>query len=211
MIPTPIAQQFDVDAGCSLLTFSGKREHATEPSTGRYHVRGGIRWPNLSVDGILDGFAVVCGQELDTGRIYVFEEKPFSTVENIYKDDGNLEYEGLSSWLNLMWTRYYCNTFYDNEWPEARKVFHLQVLRSHNITPKPRMPEVFWREDGEPLSRMWELGQAHKLIFGKDGKVHNAVRMVTADVGRRPSSAVWSLLCCLTGILRCPSKSKRAS
>ena len=102
-----------------------------------FYMRGGVCWP----EGEANGFAVMGGQQINNGRVYVFEEMEFATVDDIIQD-GQIRYHGLASWLNRAWSRYFAKLYFWNQPQDLHDRFRFQVYRSSSIEPKPALIEA---------------------------------------------------------------------
>ena len=116
-------------------TYNSKRETSTLyfkdfDDSREFYMRGGVCWP----EGDAEGFAIMGGQQINNGHVYVFEQIEFATVDDIIQD-GQIRYHGLASWLNRAWSKYFARLYFWNQPQDLHDRFRLQVYRSSSIQP----------------------------------------------------------------------------
>lgn len=176
--------------GVSVLEFPPE---SSAPS-GRYYMRGGICWPDYSQPG----YAVIVGRHLATSVLWVLDERRFAVVDHILRDDGGIEYEGIAPWVVGMWSRYYCDHYYDHQHGETRRKYLLQVLRSPAIQPKPHFAEVEWDDPGQPLHSIHEADALGRLKYRASGELFAAMQQHAADNEIIPP-ALHAAMCAVAG------------
>lgn len=137
--------------GTVLLEFSGG--HA-----GAYVVRGGVCWPVPSpvVPGAFVGYLVVCGREVlpdRVGRVYVFDESPFSILENAV-EHGRITHGGAISVMQRWRGQYGVTTYFQNQETDVCARYQRALKLSENVQPKPRMVSVSWGNRPYPLTAL---------------------------------------------------------
>lgn len=190
----PRAVKWDVDKRVSLLVFG---ENAVAPS-GRYLMRGGICFPMMTESGGLQGFAVMCGLNMRTGKVYVFEEKPFKVIDHVINDN-ILELEGLSSWFPDIWKLYFADHFFYHQNYVSAKKYRTKIYRSDMINPKPAMIQTEWRDDDQAMHTVFEKDLQNELLYEEDGEVHMQMKMFTAGT-EKILPALHALSCALNGM-----------
>ena len=174
--------------------------------SGDYWLRGGICWPGLQPRGMdhgLRGFAVMCGQLLETKVIYVFRQADFWTVDPVLGGDNALPTQGLAVWLNHSWADLFADTYFWHQPQETHRKYLLQILRSPMVQPKPHFIEVDWSKLEQAHPTLWETLQAQRLKFSTESELHRQLRQFQAQTYETPP-AVYALCCCLMGYDRYP-------
>ena len=189
-------------------------------SGGEYWMRGGIAWPvGTSKSGILNvqGYAVLCGVHVETGKITVFEDTDFNTIETRLVNDEEGKYremnKGISSWLNENWNRYFARSYWWHDRGLTHKGYRRQIReaeRRRTIAVRLMFHEALWQDDGTPEQVLFCLANEGRIIMPQD--LLQAIR--TADV--RPgyvSVQKQAVMCALVGIAQKPWKEpkKRAA
>jgi len=197
----PFLAHFNTERQTSALYFN---EGSPIPE-GHYYMRGGICFP-VPVDGSISGYAVMCGRNLVSNVIYVFEEREFFTIDHVIDGEkGGIKLKGLSTWFNDCWTRYYADTFYFHQDHETCQKYRLQVVRSPMIANKPHFVEIKWSDDNQAMHTVFEKDILQQLKYSKDGKVYQQLQEYNADQdGVYP--ALHSLKCALSGYDRYPAR-----
>jgi len=124
-------------------TFNQRRETSTLyfkdfDDSREFYLRGGVCWP----EGDADGFAIMGGQQINNGHVYVFEQIEFATIDDIRDKEQGIKYHGLTSWLNRCWSKYFARLYFWNQPQDLHDRFRLQVYRSSSIQPKPAFIEA---------------------------------------------------------------------
>lgn len=161
---------------------------------GEYYVRGGICWPELD-----DGYALMGAQNISDGKVYIFEETSFFTVENVIGPGQTFERLGLSYFFNNWRDEYFCTNYFYCQDEDHHKKFYLQILRCPMVPePKPYFFEV-------PFSEHFiiEYYQLKKLIFDEDSELYNQLEIWKNDNKER-LPAVHALGCLLAGYTKYP-------
>ncbi len=199
MIKKPINVEFNRVRQTSILSFR-------DGSDGEYRMRGGVCWPiTIERGGVSDveGYILMSGQNVDTRKITVFEQKKFVVIDHILRPDRSIEYEGLSPWFNRCWSKYFARDFFWHQSKELTKNFRLEVTRSAMINPKPQFIEVPWSDDAETKHIVWRFTKTHKLEYDKGSQVH--VELDLIKKGEKQTLASFhALTCMLAGIDRFP-------
>ncbi len=187
----------------------GRQDH---PLNGEYHMRGGICFPvpvRFGADLGAAGFVLLAGQNVETGVIYVFEERPFLTIDHVIGVEDKIEFEGCCQWFNECWSYYYGRDYYWHQDPETRKTYLLELVRSKMVEPRPHLLEIDWRDDYGIEHLIWRMGNTGKLKFKADGELHDALRLLEVQSDRSMLiPGVHALKCCLAGFTRYPHRKK---
>jgi hypothetical protein len=199
-IPRPVKAFYIHKEDVSRLEFA-------DGSTGKYFMRGGICWPRfVNIDNGVLGFAILCGQNVDTGVITVFEQKPFSVIDHVINNETNMiEVEGLSPWFNRCWNMYFARVYYHSASSETRMKYVLKVVESRMIDPKPDFPEINFGEFADFEQSLWETIMERKLESREGEPLGEALRNWSSAVEQPP--VVDALSCCLAGLERYPYRS----
>jgi hypothetical protein len=183
-------------------TYNQRRETSTLyfqdfDDSREFYMRGGVCWP----EGDANGFAVMGGQQINNGQVYVFEQTEFVTVDNIVQD-GQILYHGLSSWLNRCWAQYFARLYFWNQPQAIHDRFRLQVYRSSSIEPKPGFIEIDLSKDHEhPL--VADFVRTGRLVIGKDSELAKQLEVSRHD-DKAELPAVRALGRLLAGLQRFP-------
>jgi len=183
-------------------TYNQKRETSTLYSkdfddSREFYMRGGVCWP----EGDANGFAIMAGQQFNNGRVYVFEQMEFATIDDIIQD-GQIRYHGLSSWLNQCWSKYFAYLYFWNQPQAIHDRFRLQISRSRSVEPKPGFIEIDLGNDNErPL--VADFVRTERLVIGKDSELTEQLEVARHDE-KAELPAVRALGRCLAGLQRFP-------
>lgn len=165
LIQPPESRFFDVKRRTSHLAFAGE----SKKLNGEYLMRGGVCWPiqvQTEEGARLEGAAVMCGYNVDTDRIIVFEETEFICVDHVLDPETHeVEFRGVCDWFNLCWQRYYAQTFCYHHDALTHKKHLLEVLRSKAINPKPVFLESIWKETALADNVVWHKREINRLFF----------------------------------------------
>jgi len=205
----PTIRRYDAEQKTSHLFF-GNKEH---PLNGEYYMRGGICFPvpvRIGADNGANGFALMCGMNVDTKKVYVFEETAFLTIDHIVGTGGDVEMEGLCGWLNECWSYYFAKQFYWHQDPETKKTYMLDILRSAMIKPHPVLVHIDWNDDHQIEHVLWRLGNTGVMKLRADGQLHDCLRLLEVQTeNAQIIPGVHALKCALAGLLRYPYRKKR--
>ena len=202
MMIHPVNKHFDVYRKTVTLFFD---DHESMEC----YMRGGICFPvYFEIQGVVDvsGYAIMAGQDVLTGKIYIFEQIPWVSIDNILDDNNVLKYRGLSHWFNQVWAEYFADTYFWQQPDQVSRRIRLQVIRSVMINPKPRFVEVPLPGQNQArttdiVSSIWPRLKAKTLLRSGETPLEAQLAMVkTGDKQVLP--AVHALGCCLMGIER---------
>ena len=167
---------------------------------------GGVCWPTeVDRDGRKDiqGFAVLCGMDVETRVIDVLEQREFLCIEHVLREDGTIAVEGIAPWFTLCWSRYYGRSFYWNQPDETNKRYLLEVLRARMADPKPYFVSIGWADFADAQHVLWLAVKMQRLVLDKDSELGRQLqRAKTGDRAMLP--AVHALVCALSGNERYP-------
>jgi hypothetical protein len=204
------------------------QEDISHPLDGEYYLRGGICWPvtvRVGSECAAVGFVLLIGQNIVTGKRLVFEERSFSCVDPIINTDGRIEFDGVASWFNQVWTSYACRDYYWHQDEQTHKAYLLQVIRSLMIEPKPQFIEVPWQDEEQVTPLYWKYLNTDRLKYkaaahassgdyaGQDGgELHGQLRQYQLAMGAEKIEsfpAVLALMCALAGMERSPWRERK--
>jgi len=193
------------DKGTSTLVFKGEEDNPRE-----FYMIGGICWPvqyelpDQPPDVL--GYAILAGKDLETGIVYVFEQKDFVTIEHIFNEKQIVAYHGLAPWFNTIWARYYANRFYFNQSDEISRKYRLDVIRSEMITSRPQMIEVPMPDIKDALHTVWRYAKTKGVKIDADSLLGVHLPLAKVDKHKRniASPPVHALACMLVGLDRFP-------
>jgi hypothetical protein len=199
----PINKRYDPRSLTSTLYFK-------EQEFGEYYMRGGICWPMMyDKDGNPDiqGFAIMAGQDVETGIVHIFEQFEFVTIEHIIGPDHIFQYHGIAPWFNKCFYRYFGRDFYWHQPDELVRKYRLETIRSKQIEPKPVFIEVPWTDDNDAHLLVFRYVKLKKILFDKDSELHNQLTLAKNPEKlkkRKTLPAVHALQCVLAGLERFP-------
>ena len=206
----PINKHYDPNRKTTTLFFDGR------PSMECY-MRGGICFPISFEDeqGMTDisGYAVLCGQDVYTKLIWVFEDISWVSIDNIVDQQSNiLRYHGLSHWLNKAWSEYFANVFFWQQPYHLVKRHRIQIIRSEMINPKPRFVEVPVTTGNQYMttdfiSAIWEKLKSKTLMHGIKGEPETEIQRQLAKIKmgeKQMFPGVHALGVCIMGFNRYP-------
>ena len=202
----PTQATIDRDRGTTRFWFN--HETSLAP-TGHYQVAGGICWPKL-VGDVFKGCAVIGARNTDTGIIYIFDQREFTSIGHVIGSDGNLKSIGLAPWFVQNWAKYYCYRYYWFQCDEYNKSFRLRVGRSDLIEPRPSLIQTHWGHDDHVELIIADALAQQKLKFKAGTPVHCDMQQHQADPKQGPFPARHALSCLLTGLgsKRIPDKAE---
>lgn len=193
MIPVPVRAAANLEQHTVFLEFAPE----SREWNGEYYMRGGICWPMpcLRPQGlVLEGCALMAGFKLASGVLTVFEEHPFSIIDNDVATDGRILHEGLAPWFNQIWTRYYADSYFIREATDRHRQYMLQVGRSDAVAPKPRFVEAHWKDDSDAMASIMARMQRDRLWLSAGGPL--STEGADLNVGKdMPSVRALMALC----------------
>jgi hypothetical protein len=184
-------------------TYNQRRETSTLyfknlDDSKEFYMRGAVCWP----EGDSDGFAIMAGQQIDNGQVYVFEQAGFITIDDIRGKDQIIKYHGLASWLNRCWSKYFARRYFWNQPQAIHDRFRLQIYRSRSVEPKPGFIEIdLGKTEERPL--VADFIRTELLIVGKDSELAEQLDIARQDE-KAELPAVRALGRCLAGLQRFP-------
>jgi len=183
-IPVPKNLSYD---HAKRLVFMECRE---PEHTGRYDMRGAICWPvvtELFGKTAVHGFVLVAGRNIETDKIYVFNDRLFSFLET--KTDGHkIVCVGIESVFNKAWSLFYCDHYFMGGQDEDVAMKHrLQIHRSHMIQPKPKMFEVAGFDEMQAYATALQMAKTGAIVARKGGDLEQQLAFAhTRDQGLVP-------------------------
>ena len=200
----PYNRHFNAEQGTSLLYFK-------DAERGEYYVRGGICFP-MFVDGTppdVFGYAVLGCQDINTGVVSIFEHQPYHVIDNIV-ENGEILHQGLASWFNLCWSRYYGRKFFYSQDYETSRKYRLDIHRSGMIQPKPEIIEIESYDEADRQHIVWSYVKMNRLRFEANSTIH--IKLENMKRGdKTPHPAIYALQVLLCGIDRFPYRKKETA
>lgn len=190
----PVNSHFDRDRNATVLYFP-------DESSAEYDIKGAICFPVSYefLQGIhVDGFALIAGQDVATKKVTVFEQRKFVVIDSIVNPATQaIEFPGLAPWFNEMWAKYYGRKFFYHQEPEIVRKYHLEIIRSPMIQPKPGLVEIDWQNDDDALHTVWRYIATKRFTAEKGSELQNQFEMVKATEKKQVYPAVRALECLL--------------
>lgn len=204
-ITRPVKVSANIEDKTSFLMF------ADPEFNGEYWLRGGVYWPAIphGQSRCNDGYAVLVGQNVKTGRCFVFEERSFITVDHVLGDDQIIAFEGLSSFFNMAWSSYFADTFFWQQPEDVHHRFLLQVIRSPMIQPQPHFVEVHLSKPEDSITSIWNLMKTGLLAYPEGGGVHTDLQLYQVQIGSPAPAPIRALAACLFGMELYPHRVRR--
>ena len=106
----------------------------TGPRMRDMYVRGSIAWPAGGLAGAVPGYALIAGQDIKTGIVYIFDEYAAQTHEPLYNEAKHKEI-GFKLFFNNAWSRFGCRTFFYQENELVHKHWAGQVYKDLLLRP----------------------------------------------------------------------------
>lgn len=201
----PYNRHFNTEQQTTILYFKEREDMECR-------VRGGICFPMFvenpepGVYGDVYGYVVLGCEDINTGIVYIFEHKPFHVVDNIV-EDSKIIHEGISSWLNMCWSRYYCRKFFYSQEYELSRKFRLDIHRSPMIQPKPEIIEIEAYTEPDRQRIIWERIKTKTIRYEKDSDIHRLIGLMRrGDKTVRPE--IYALQVLLCGLDRFPYRKR---
>lgn len=138
IVRKPIACNPEPRLGFTVLYFHDRNGPAGLP----YYMLGAVCWPEPRPTGITEGYALLGGQDVQTGGIVIFEEFKFFTVHHWLNDNGGLVRLGLEQFFQNCWHTYHCHTYVIAQDEVTHKRHARQVWESKTIQPIPEFVRV---------------------------------------------------------------------
>jgi len=166
---------------------------------GLYKMMGGMFFPSNVIDAEgnhkIVGYAVMAGIHKDTKTLYIFDETEWYTVDHILSSkDGGIDHEGLVTWINNIWTTYYCNTYaidheglvtwINNIWTtyycntyacrqydDLKFSNVLAFSKSRMVQPKPSFFDAAWDDPIQPMSIIYRWSQLGQIKYATSSKL----------------------------------------
>jgi hypothetical protein len=145
-------------------------------------MRGGICFPLMrpALGGVVfSGYAVLCGVDVETKNIYVFEERAFTTA---------LAYNGqagLDAFLLMAWRKYFCDTWFHLTDAKVFRKYILPVMKSKREQLEKKLvfhfPELDINQEKEQ-SLILELISLNRLFYRSGGLLHKALQDYQGNV-----------------------------
>ena len=175
---------------------------------GIYYVLGGITFPML-VGSEIVGTAVVIGQYVDTGDIYVLNDQRFITVDPVVGAGGMVQYKGLSAWLNRVMSDYYLQQmFFRQDYESSRRCMD-KIRHSNMLKTAPRFINVDWmqEENFKQMIPVHEADALQKLKYLSDSEIKKEMQQYNAE-NDAIYPALHALNCALHGLEKRPYRKK---
>ena len=194
-IPKPIATEYDAHRDTTRVLFE-------DQIRGEYYMRGGIAWPLLVPDKdgrtMMQGYAVLCGINVQTDKVIVWASLPFNTIATTVTGT-TVDAVSLGPWLNRQWAEWHSRSYYCYEKDESYQTFRRQIDREDLIMPKPRLLPVLWNDEKAAESLFCQVANEKRL--GMEESFANDVSHVPMG---EYCPARHALVCALMGIHKRP-------
>jgi hypothetical protein len=166
-IPKPWRAIPDADRSCTRLFFK-KNIYFPDDRSVDFYIRGAVCWPSTvgsGADTATEGCVLVGGQDLDSTRIFIFEQIPFVSVDPILEPETKrIAFEGITHHLAAWWARYYVDTYYWHDHSDTHNRYLIQLIRSPLLQPTPWFAEVIWHDKEQAEHALMELVTHARLV-----------------------------------------------
>lgn len=204
--PQPIAAKYDRLTKLTTLYFDtvdGKKSHD-------YYMMGAVSWP----EGMMDGFALLAGEDQTDKRVLIFREFAFRTIDHWILPDHSFKQHGFLAFLADAWKDFQCRSFFWYQDEEIHRRYSLECYQCDRVSPKPEFIRVLYsgQEIGDNV--IDEVGRLQRLplntTIGADGKPNSKLyeglvqyrTMRDADPTKPfMNEAVHALRCLLGGFI----------
>lgn len=173
-----------------------------DESKGRFAMRGGIAWPEAQQVGSmvsLDGFALVAGTNVDTGRTTIFEGASWMCVD--IRRESNPNAKPLTPLMLRWWERYFCGRYFWHGGDRTSGYYRRDIGRSVMLVPKPALREAEWSNDADASQLLWSAAMDGTIILPES--IAQAVKAADSRPGIM-CPARLALVALLVGINRTP-------
>ncbi|MBT3192563.1 MAG: hypothetical protein HN341_08410 [Verrucomicrobia bacterium] len=175
------------------------------PKSGKYLLRGAVCWPmsvSPMIGGGFYGFALLAGMHVSSGRIHIFEEQRFATVEHVYEPSGMIERQGVASFFGRVFDTYIEVRYFCHQGLDTVRKYRRQVKETRMVAePGPQFKRREWPEDFDPIQAVHEAIETRRLFYRRDGDAFKALQTLQA----RPDALgpeILALACVLRGLRR---------
>jgi hypothetical protein len=197
---TPIACIYKPQAQTSILSFS-------DNTGGEYWLRGGISWPvsieqrDRTMPGLVKrkviGHAVLCGMNINTNVIEVFDHTAFNAVELHLDAKFQAVNKPVVPFLLNAWSKYHALDWYWHEAEGTNRQFRTGLERADGLQPKPSVLFVPWDDDRAAEHTLWMAASSGMLIL--PGDLYQEIKEGESDA---VCPAKHALVCALMGMQR---------
>jgi hypothetical protein len=202
-IVDPIRQAMDMKSGLVQLWFDPTKSVAPD---GKYRMLGGMWFPSNIKDpetgyNRIVGYAMMMGRHVDSRVTYLFAETEWITVEHILDpDDGAITCEGIVTWLNYIWPRFFAKSFAMRQDDETLFRYQLDFSRCAMVEPTPDFHDAEWSDDAQPISMINREMKLNRLKMGRNTIMVKQLDQYRADddAERHDYPAVHALKCCMS-------------
>ena len=176
-----------------------------------FYMRGGVCWPYAQYMGVrasLQGYAVLCGQDVRTGAVYVLKHTGFKTIDPMIHPKTQMVINpGLSPWLNKCWQQWYCRKYFWHDLSATSLVYRAAVSRSEMCQPKPSFPEAKWQDDDSARATLYAMAMEGQ--FFADEELMNEL-MKPENMEAKLHPLTHAIVCALVGLNKHPWREPRA-
>ena len=166
-----------------------------------FYMRGGICWPYSEYAGVrtqLQGYAVLCGQDVNTGTVYVLDHIDFKTIDPMIDQKTQVViHSGVSEWFNNCWSKWYCRKYYWHDMSTTSRAYRITVSRSKMCEPKPSFPEAKW-QDYDSVRALWITMAMTKQFVADAGLIAELKKPESMEAKLHPPT--HSIVCALVGL-----------
>ena len=198
---SPDERILDGKTGAVRLYFP---DESVAPS-GRYTMRGGICWPTevKDEDRQVYGYAVLCGRNEESGRIYVFEERRYNLLEP-FRDETTQTacFPALAPWMLNNWAKYLAYIYFVNQPVLTVHYWRSQILKSKTLTPKPVILEAEWSDSSAARVLLADLAERNMLVMASGRGVYESMGLMEGCEGLPERPALLALTCACAGLAR---------
>jgi hypothetical protein len=159
----------------------------------------------------------MCGQEISSGIVYVFEQTEFLTIESIINQESRLiEYPGLAGWFNRMWGTYFADHYFWSQPDLVARKYRTDIHRSKMIKPMPHMQEIDAIDPSQADITIYKLVKLKLIRFDAESPVHTALAQAKKldqqqSMSRIDDPVMHALRCAIVGLDRYPHYKRAAN
>lgn len=167
-VQTPRATRYNVARETVTLLF----DEDASAKAGEFVVRGGICWP-VPMGDIIRGAVLVGAKDIETGKLIIFGERLFSTVDTVIS--GRASYPGCASFFAKARSLFYPSRYYYAQSDHTHKNWLRQVRLSPLAQPCPSFADVHWDNTADAEAIVSDLLARDLLVYQDGGPVHQAM------------------------------------
>lgn len=132
------------------------------------------------------------------------------TVDTVLSANGeSITSKGLVQWLNRMYARYLCRTYYYGQTETVVQAYRRDLMKSMECNPKPLLLDLMGNED-DGFNQILNLGTLNRLKYEANGLLHTALKEKTATLAPKLSPPLVALAFLCLGFHERPPRPRKS-